>query len=495
MSEKSGKMCTMSPELAHQLTALDPAVLGARIKAARVAAGLTQPELAGPNASVGFLSRIESGQRRPNVELLDTLSDRLGVTLEFLVLGDGWEDAQRLELLLDHAELSLVGGEAEQALLRAREALGAPGLDAVPGGPVRARYVEAASLDTLGDPAATGAFQLVLQSRPDTVTRLKAATALCRIWREQGQLDRAIACAQSALDELPGDVVASEEGIRLSVTLAGVLFIAGRTIEATELCDRAIADAEAISSPVARASAYWNASYIRSESGDMVEALSLAKRALHLLENTERVRDLGRLRTLLSMMLLKADPPRLEDARQQLQIADTELDWSEASPADRAWHDLTSARALYMEGRFDEAEHRALRVVDATSEVPIVGVDAMVLMGQVAWSSGEREQSHAWYRRAIVTLTGVGADREAAQIWFEIGTLADQAGLVAESADAFRRAAASTGLTSRLPVVTPPASAPRTTPEQVPAGRLPVIGTPPAGSPRTTPQQSPSGMG
>ena len=207
------------------------------------------------------------------------------------------------------------------------------------------------------------------------------------------------------------------------------------------------------------------------------------------------MRDLGRLRTLLSTMLLKSDPPRLEDARQQLQIADTELDWSEASPADRAWHDVTSARALYMEGRFADAEIRALRVVGATSEVPLVSVDAMLLLGQIAWSGNEREESHAWYRRAIGTLTGVGADREAAQVWFEIGTLADQAGLVAESADAFRRAAASTGLTARLPVVTPSASAPRTTADQVPAGRLPVIGTPPADSPRTTPAQSPSSLG
>ena len=105
-------MCPMAPELAHALNALDPAVLGARIKAARVAAGLTQPALAGTDASVAFLSRIESGQRRPSPELLEALASRLGVTVEYLVLGDGWEDARRLELQLDHAELSLAGGEA-----------------------------------------------------------------------------------------------------------------------------------------------------------------------------------------------------------------------------------------------------------------------------------------------------------------------------------------------------------------------------------------------
>ena len=119
-------MCTMSPELAQQLTALDPALLGGRIKAARVAAGLTQPELAGPDASVAYLSRIESGQRRAGTDLLQTLATRLGVTLEYLAYGEGWEDAGRLELQLDHAELSLVGGEAAAALGSAREVLALP---------------------------------------------------------------------------------------------------------------------------------------------------------------------------------------------------------------------------------------------------------------------------------------------------------------------------------------------------------------------------------
>ena len=151
-------MCAMSPELAHQLTALDPAVLGARIKAARVAAGLTQPELAGKEASVAYVSRIESGQRRPGTDLLRALAAKLGVTLEYLAHGEGWQDASRLELQLDHAELSLAGGEGDNALALAREALGSPGLQTVPGGLVRARFIEAEALSRLGDPAAVPGF-------------------------------------------------------------------------------------------------------------------------------------------------------------------------------------------------------------------------------------------------------------------------------------------------------------------------------------------------
>jgi tetratricopeptide (TPR) repeat protein len=491
-----GKMSTMSPELAQQLTALDPVLLGGRIKAARVAAGLTQPELAGPDASVAYLSRIESGQRRAGTDLLQTLASRLGVTIEYLAYGQGWEDAGRLELQLDHAELSLVGAEAATALEQAREALGSPGLVSVNGGIIRARYVEAAALDALGDHAAAAAFQRLLNDAPDASTRLKSATALCRIWREEGQLERAISCAQTQLSTLTAADVATEEGIRLSVTLAAALFMAGRTMEAAELCDQAIAESERLSSPVARASAYWNASMIRAEAGDITEALSMAKRALHLLENTERVRDLGRLRTQVVAIMLQADPPRLEDAQEQLRLADAELDWSATSPADRARLEFVNAQALYMAGDAEAAHVRGLAVLEACGDdLPLLSVDALTLLGQVAWSTGDREGAQDWYRQAISTLTGVGADREAAQVWFEIGTLAAQAGLVIESADAFRRAAASAGLHARLPVInTPPVSSPRTTPAHAPAGRLPVIDTPPASSPRTTPAQSPSSL-
>jgi hypothetical protein len=47
-------------------------------------------------------------------------------------------------------------------------------------------------------------------------------------------------------------------------------------------------------------------------------------------------------------------------------------------------------------------------------------------------------------------MTGLGADREAAMYWFDLATLADEAGLPDEARDAYRRAAASAGLSPRL---------------------------------------------
>lgn len=463
----------MAPELAHALTTADAAQLGARIKAARIAARLTQPQLAGKDASIAFLSRIETGQRRPSADLLETLAAKLGVSVDYLVIGEGWEEARRLELQLDHAELSLVGGDAAQALALARDALGAAGLSAVVGGQARARYVEAAALEATGDLGAAEAFRQLLEVDLDASTHLRAATALCRIYRDEGQLERSIATAHKAMAAHPPEVVGSEEGIRLTVTLAAALFTAGRVEEAAELCDRAIGEAERLASPVARASAYWNASVIRAEVGDISGSLTLAKRALHLLENTERVRDLGRLRTQLSTIMLRADPPRIEEAQEQLRMADTELDWSEASPADKTRHDLVLARALFLSGHYDEAHERTLACLEHADDQPLVGVDVRTLLGQICWSSGQRETAHDWYRQAIALLTGAGADRDAAQLWFDLGSLAAEAGLTQESADAFRRAAVSSGLSARLPVVPQPATTvPRTAPAGAPAGRV-----------------------
>ena len=79
-----------------------------------------------------------------------------------------------------------------------------------------------------------------------------------------------------------------------------------------------------------------------------------------------------------------------------------------------------------------------------------MAVDALVLLGQIDWADGDYDEAREWYRRAITVLTGVGADHGAAQLWFELAAAADEAGLVEEARDAYRRAAVSSGMRSRL---------------------------------------------
>src|SRR5215213_2791029 len=113
----------MEWSVAVQLKAVDPAELGRRVRAARVSRGLTQTALGHPEASAAYVSRIESGQRRPGAELLHTFATRLGVPVERLLESTVTLDPDEVGLQLNYAELALESGEVEEAERGARRVL------------------------------------------------------------------------------------------------------------------------------------------------------------------------------------------------------------------------------------------------------------------------------------------------------------------------------------------------------------------------------------
>ena len=104
------------------LQEIRPYELGSRLRAARLARGWTQTELAGDLVSVGYVSRLESGHRRPNAEVLEALAQRLGVSTDQLLRGATAPEQDELRLALDFAELSLENGEHAEAEVQARQA-------------------------------------------------------------------------------------------------------------------------------------------------------------------------------------------------------------------------------------------------------------------------------------------------------------------------------------------------------------------------------------
>ena len=111
----------VDPRLANLLREIDPAVLGRRIRAARLGRGLTQSQVAGDRASVGYVSRIEAGQRRPDGALLEFMATQLSVSVEELLTGTSRDDLDGLRLALDYAELALATGSASDALAGAED--------------------------------------------------------------------------------------------------------------------------------------------------------------------------------------------------------------------------------------------------------------------------------------------------------------------------------------------------------------------------------------
>src|SRR5256886_8635617 len=71
--------------------------LGIRLRQLRVAAGLTQSELAGDRFSKEYMSQIERGKTRPTKETLSWIGERLGVDFSYLETGQSWDEYAEVE--------------------------------------------------------------------------------------------------------------------------------------------------------------------------------------------------------------------------------------------------------------------------------------------------------------------------------------------------------------------------------------------------------------
>jgi tetratricopeptide (TPR) repeat protein len=151
-------------------------------------------------------------------------------------------------------------------------------------------------------------------------------------------------------------------------------------------------------------------------------------------------------------MQLMLDPPDVGEARRHLDQAAEELSWSSASPGELASNQLARARADFLVGNYPAAVESCTSVLETLEDEPLISAEAAALLGEVVAASGDLETAMRSYRRAVFLLTGIGADRDAAQLWFELADLLEDAGDIQASRDAYRSAAAASGLRARAKV-------------------------------------------
>jgi tetratricopeptide (TPR) repeat protein len=445
-------MIGMDTNLAELSKSIDPAILGQRLRNARIAAGLTQTEAAAGDASTAYISRIEAGQRRPDLKLLGHLAQRLGTTVEELLVGITRNERAELRLELDYAELALSSGNPQDALVRTGAIL-----NQLPDAGITelerpTKFLNAFALEAVGqlDDAILALEELTNQP-PTDLDWMRGLIALSRCYRESGDLAMAITVGERASDTIEEQGLAGlNEAMQLTLTVAAAYFERGDTGHAVRLCKKTIKLAETLDSPTARGSAYWNASAMFARQGSLQEALSLARKAIALFEQDFDARNLSRLRTELANMQLRLDPPEAVEAKAILEIAAREMDWTSASPMDKANNQLALARANLLLGDVETAaEQSASSYRIARDQAPLSAAEALVLQGQISASQRRTAEAATTYKEAILLLSGVGADRRAAELWFELRGLLQDVGESGAALDAYRRAAASTGLTPR----------------------------------------------
>ena len=449
--QQNGQMDSRQAELLAQT---DREALGRRLRAARQARGLTQGEVAQDIMSVAYLSRIESGHRRPNAPALEDLAARLDVSVESLLGEADRREANEVRLALDYAELSLESGQPEDAEKHLQTALEHPATDRTAGMRERARLLHARALEAANqdDDAVLELESLIDDRATDGLTRIKAGIALSRIFRETGDLGRSIECGERVMAGVEeAGLESCDEAVQLAVTVAAAHFERGDTAHAVRLCRKAITRAESLDSPMARASAYWNASAMQARRGDVTAAVPLAERALALLSEGQDARNLARLRTEVGRLQLELDPPDLVEARLNLEKAAAEMEWSSATPVDRAWTLLGLARVAFLTGDLPASRDLISQVqTTADGHAPLAEAEALTLEGRTLAADGSTELAALCYQKAVHRLSSIGADQSAAQLWFDLADLLEGVGLTEAALDAYRRAAASTGLRARV---------------------------------------------
>src|SRR6266542_3847442 len=90
--------------------------LGERLRQLRVAAAMTQTELAGDRFSKEYVSQIERGKTRPTRETINWLAERLGVDAAYLANGVSADERGRVDSALARAEALIEGRRNLEAI-------------------------------------------------------------------------------------------------------------------------------------------------------------------------------------------------------------------------------------------------------------------------------------------------------------------------------------------------------------------------------------------
>jgi tetratricopeptide (TPR) repeat protein len=430
-----------------------PVGVGERVRALRVAAGLTQTALAGERFSKEYVSQIERGKTRPTDETVAWLAERLGVDAEYLRRGVPSDVRSRVEAKLAQAEALSEAHRDQEAVELFREVrgeierLGSAELEA------RALAGEGWSLQELGSPReAIEVLQLAraLTERPE-FSDLDRADVLFRLGCCRYRIS-SVPTAINLLDEALE--LAERSGLPCDVLRARALAWRSRCRRrqadyeaARDDVERALELARGVDDPRSVAGAYFQASFVAEKMGHWALARQYAQQAKAIYQDLNDERNTGRIMLNLGGLQLLLGKP--EQAIEQLTAsfalaveAGSQPDAAQALGGLAAVHEhlgdheaadeharkalallegredfldetgqsnLVLGRSLLERGRLDEAEQCFRAADQAFEQMESVAhrTGAWVALGDLAERRGDAREAARWYRNAAEALAVV----------------------------------------------------------------------------------------
>ena len=421
--------------------------LGERLRSLRLAAGLTQSELAGERCSKEYVSQIERGKTRPTAETIGWLAGRLGVDATFLGSGVSSDDRGRVEALLVRAEALSEAHSYDEAIelfVETRRDVGATGSTELE---LRALVGEAWA--RLESGTAREAIELLLAARQLTegpqFSDVERAEVLFRLGVCRYKLS-SIATAVALLDEALD--LAERSGLPCDVLKADILGWRSR-------CRRRQRDLQAARDDVERglelaratgdrrvvANTYFQASLVAERMGHWVQSRTYALRARALYQELNDERNVGRMMLNLGGLHLLLGNP--DDAIEHLK-ASFSLAVEAGSQPDAA-QALGSLATVHLQlGQLedaDESARKALGLLEGRDDFLDEVGQSQLVRGRSLLERGRLDEAEACFLAADAAFEQLASASHRAGAWVALGDLAARRGNDHEAARLYRNAA------------------------------------------------------
>lgn len=376
----------------------DPAEVGRRLRDARSAAGLSQRQLAFPGCTAVYISRIESGDRIPSLQVLRELGSRLGVSADWLATGA--ESPGLAGDPLVEAEVALRFAEPEHARAIFERLLIEETDD----------HRRARALAGLGQAAfaagehrdAIDLFEQALSLSPALEDADPAvADSLGRAYAMTSQYESAIGVFQRRLDAAQRRKDAMQT-VRFAVLLANALTDRGAFARAERVLAHALGIARDMDDPLVRARLWWSQSRLHALQNDVENAELYARYALDTLALTEHARYAGLAHQVLAHIKLDRG-----EAGEALDLLDRGLPLVRegGNSYEEALFDVERARALAQLGLHEDARELAAAGAAALADgSPVDAGRAHMLLGEIHERLDEPEEAAEAYRLALAVL-------------------------------------------------------------------------------------------
>ena len=420
---------------------------GERVRALRVAAGLTQVELADGRFSKEYISQIERGKTRPTESTIVLLAERLGVDQGFLVSGVSSEERTKIETLLARAEALSEAHQYSDAIDAFREARPAVDGTWAPSLELRILSGEAWALQQSGE--INPALELLRQARgvaeSTQFSDVDRADVLFRIGVCRYKLS-SVGTAVALFDEALA--LAERSGLPCDLLRADILGWRSRChrlqrdyVAAHEDVERALELAQDLGDRRAIANTYFQASLIAQRQGHWVQSRGYAQRAKNLYQELNDERNVGRLLLALGgLTLLLGD----EDQAVEHLKASFSRALESDSPPDAAQALQGLARVHLNRGEYDQADElarKALVLLEGREDYLHEVCPSQLVLGRALMERGRLDEAGDCFRAADAAAEQLASISHRTEAWVALGDLAARRGDDRESARLYRNAA------------------------------------------------------